>query len=143
MDVGTLDVRRKPCPEGHYKGLIIGTTWKPVMKDEQEIIKGRMRIQILTDNPNSDESTKGKSVFDNLPWTEDMAWKFGVVYAAANDLPEDSEELNEMSPEKFEEGTKQKEVFFDVIHNTIVSEQTHKPVKMVNVQGYKTVETEG
>jgi len=140
MDVGTLDVRRKPVPEGYYKGTIMDTKWKEGLDKSGDVIKkGRLRIKIETDNPNVDESTIGKNVFDSLPWIESMSWKFGSIYAAANKLTEDDEDLEEMSPEKFEEGTNNKEVFFDIIHNSIVGDDG-KPRTMVNVQNYKAVE---
>lgn len=139
MDVGTLDVRRKPVPEGQYKGTIMDVKWKDVVKDGETTKRGRMRIKIDTDNPNVDESTIGKSVFDNLPWTDNMKWKFGSVYAAANNLFEDDDELAEMDIEKFEEGTKNKEVYFDVKHNTVTGDDG-KARTMVNVQNYKSVE---
>ena len=139
MDVGTLDVRRKPVPEGQYKGTIMDTKWKDVVKDGTTTKRGRMRVKIDTDNPNVDESTIGKNVFDNLPWTENMKWKFGSIFAAANSVDEDDESLDEMTPERFEEGTNDKEVYFDIKHNIITGDDG-KARTMVNMQNYKAVE---
>jgi len=139
MDVGTLDVRRKPIPEGNYKGTILDTKWKDVIRDGETTKRGRMRVKIETDNPNVDESTIGKNAFDNLPWTESMAWKVGSIYAAANNLDEDDPELEGMTQEKFDAGTKNKGIYFDIIHNVITGDDG-KPRTMVNMQNYKTVE---
>jgi len=138
MDIGSLDVRRKPCPEGFYRGVIMDVGWKEGLRDGETVNKAKIRIQIKTDNPNSDESTIGKNVFDNIPWTEDMAWKAGSIYAAANGLSEDDEDLEEMTKEKFET-IKTQEVQFDVKHN-IIMDDSGKKRTMVNVQNYKAVQ---
>ena len=139
MDVGTLDVRRKPVPEGQYKGTIMDVKWKDVVKDGVTTKKGRMRTKINTDNPNVDESTIGKNVFDNLPWTEDMKWKFGAIAAAASGVDEDDDSLDEMTPGRFGEIVTNKEVYFDIKHNVITGDDG-KARTMVNMQNYKAVE---
>jgi len=107
------------------------------MDEGVEVSKARVQITILTDNPNEDESTKGKNVFDNMTWGEKMAWKFGAIYAAAKDLTEDDDKLSDLTPEEFET-VKDSEVYFDVKHNTITGNDGN-PRTMVNVQGYKAV----
>lgn len=137
-DLGSLDVRRKPCPEGNYRGKIMDISWKTKEIDGEEVTKANVRINILTDNPNVDESTIGKQVFDSLPWTEKMAWKFGAIYAAVFGLDQNDDALSDMTPEKFEE-IKNNEVIFNVVHAEITTEDG-RIIPMTNVRDYKHVD---
>ena len=139
MDVGTLDLRRKKCPEGFYRGIIMSVKWKPVVRNDEKYDVASVRVQLKTDNPNVDESTVGKNVFESCPWTEEMAWKAGDIYVAANGLTEDDDILSELTKDTWAEGIVNKEVEFDVVHNTIVGNDG-KPRTMVNLNNYKAVQ---
>ena len=140
MDVGSLDVRRKPTPEGFYKGIVQEVKWNDSPNRGGVFVKkAKVRILILTDNPNVGESTKGMSVFDNLQWTQAMAWRFGSLYAACNGLCDDDDDLADMTPEKFEKGIVQKEVYFDVVHKAVPWDDGF-PRTMENLQNYRSVE---
>ena len=140
MDVGSLDVRRKPTPEGFYKGIVQEVKWNDSPNRGGVFVKkAKVRILILTDNPNVDESTKGRAAFDNLQWTQAMAWRFGSLYAACNGLYDDDDDLADMTPEKFEKGIVQKEVYFDVVHKAVPWDDGI-PRTMENLQNYRSVE---